>query len=258
MNGMLIGFMIGLSSAFHCLGMCGPIAMALPVNRSSNLSIASGALQYNAGRIFSYSVLGIFFGSIGLSLSGLKWMQWLSIFAGILMIFVAWHKVVSPRRSKLANKLFQLISSGIGKLVRSKSPFKLFGLGILNGLLPCGMIFIGLTNALVQATPLQGGLAMVFFGLGTLPMMFLVVFFASKISANWRLKFSKTVPYLMTIIGILVILRGMNLGIPYISPEIKITKAETNLELIEKPKVEMICCTPSSVDREACLVNDNE
>lgn len=245
---MLISFIIGLGSAFHCLGMCGPIAMAIPVNRSSDFSITSGALQYNFGRIAAYSLLGVILGSIGLSIAGLQWMQWLSITAGMIMILIAWHRFFNLGRSKLAGKLSSLIGTGIGKLLRSGSPFKLVGLGFLNGFLPCGMVFIGLTNALIQGSPVQGGMAMLFFGLGTLPVMFSVVFFASKLSGNWRLKFSGVVPYLMTVVGVLVILRGLNLGIPYISPEIKMSTitTEADLENMDKPQVEMVCCTPGT------------
>lgn len=244
---MLFGFIIGFSSSFHCLGMCGPIAMAIPVNRSSNFSIISGALQYNFGRITAYSLLGFIIGSIGFSFAGLKWMQWLSISVGLLMIFIAWHKIFSSGQSKLEMKLTQQISRGIGRLIRSKNPLKLTGLGALNGFLPCGMVFLGLTNALIQSSPLKGALAMLFFGLGTLPMMFAVAFFASKLSGNWRLKFSRAVPYMMTVVGILVILRGLNLGIPYLSPELRL-----NADNSEKPKVEMICCTPDKLEDNEC------
>lgn len=252
---MLLGFIIGLGSAFHCLGMCGPIAMAIPVNRSSVFSILSGALQYNSGRVLAYSVLGIIIGSVGLSIASLQWMQWLSIAAGILMILIAWHRLFTFGNTKVTGTLTGYIGSGIGKLVRSKSPFKLLGLGVLNGFLPCGMVFIGLTNALVQGSPVEGGLAMLFFGLGTVPMMFAVVFFASRLSGNWRLKFTKAVPYLMTVVGVMVILRGLNLGIPYISPEIKASAfaSEQDMENIRKPKIEMICCTPDASGNEKAV-----
>lgn len=252
---MLIGFIIGISSTFHCLGMCGPIAMAIPVSRSSNFSIISGALQYNFGRVAAYSFLGFLIGSVGFSFAGLKWMQWLSISAGLVMILIAWHKIFSSGQSKLEMKLTQQISRGIGKLIRSKSPFKLMGLGMLNGFLPCGMVFLGLTNALLQGSPVKGALAMLFFGLGTIPMLFAVVFFASKLNGSWRLKFTKAVPYIMTVVGILVILRGLNLGIPYLSPEIKISASEAGHS--EKPKVEMICCTPGNSGNDECKITNN-
>lgn len=246
---MLIGFIIGLSSAFHCLGMCGPIALAIPVNRSSNFTILSGAFQYNLGRIAAYTALGLVAGSIGLSFLTLQWMQWLSVAAGLLMILLTWHKLFASRQSKWEGKLTQQISSKIGKVIRSKSPFKLIGLGVLNGLLPCGMIFIGLTNALIQGSPFKGALAMTFFGLGTLPVLFPILFFASKLSGQRRLQFSKATPYMMTIVGVLVILRGLNLGIPYISPEINMVQTKNTLQ---KPKVEMVCCTSSPNTAENC------
>lgn len=244
---MLFGFLIGLGSSFHCLGMCGPIAMAIPVNRSSNFSIISGVLQYNFGRIISYSLSGLFIGSIGFSIAGLQWMQWMSIAAGLTMILIVWRKIFFYGQSKLAMRLTWQISHGIGKLIHSENQWRLTGLGILNGFLPCGMVFLGLTNAFIQSSPLKGASAMLFFGLGTLPMMFAVVFFASKLSGNWRLKFSKVVPYMMTVVGILVILRGLNLGIPYISPEIKLSSENS-----EKPKVEMICCTHTDSVNNQC------
>lgn len=244
---MLIGFILGLSSTFHCLGMCGPIAMAIPVNRSSNLTILSGALQYNFGRIFSYLLIGVVGGTIGLSFASLRWMQWLTILAGLLMILIAWHKILGLGQVKFVGGITTWISRNIGKLMRSKSPLKLIGLGSLNGLLPCGMVFMGLSNAMIQSTPFEGGLAMLFFGLGTLPIMFSVVFFSSKISGSWRFKFTRFVPYLMTIIGLLVILRGLNLGIPYLSPELKVVeqKGDVNSQSSNQ-KIEMICCTPEN------------
>lgn len=249
---MLIGFIIGLSSAFHCLGMCGPIALAIPVKRSSNFSILSGAFQYNLGRIATYTLLGLMIGSIGLSFSALQWMQWLSIAAGLLMIALAWHKLFSSGQSKLEGKLTQQISRGIGRVIRSESPFKLIGLGALNGLLPCGMVFIGLTNALIQDSLITSALAMTFFGLGTLPVLFFIVFFASKLSGHRRLKFSKAIPYIMTCVGLLVILRGLNLGIPYISPEINVIQAKG---ISQKTNVEMVCCTSSANETENCVKN---
>lgn len=251
---MLIGFIIGLSAAFHCLGMCGPIAMAIPVNRSNNWTILLGALQYNFGRVSAYTFLGFLIGSIGLSIASLQWMQWLSIAAGLLMTFIAWHQLFHFGQSKWTGKISITISRGIGKLFRSKSPLKLLGLGVLNGLLPCGMVFIGLTNALIQTSPLQGAMAMFFYGLGTLPMMLSVVFFASKLSGTWRLRFTKIVPYLMTFIGVLVILRGLNLGIPYFSPEIKLSETVLEHESTKKPSVEMNCCTSKTAD--ACKSNE--
>jgi sulfite exporter TauE/SafE len=100
-------------------------------------------------------------------------------------------------------------------------PFKLSLLGMLNGLLPCGMVYVGLTNALIAGSPMNSVFAMASFGLGTMATMLLVGFAANKISLQVRSNLRKIVPYMLTFVGLLVILRGLNLDIPYISPKIE-------------------------------------
>lgn len=242
-NYLLYGFIIGLTSNLHCIGMCGPIALAVPVNRSNNFTIISGILQYNLGRIISYSTLGLIVGSVGLSISSFGFLQWLSIIAGILMIVYAWRKYL--------RKLFgshipdiginSLIGKGLGRIIKSESRMKLFLLGSLNGLLPCGMVYLGLMNALITGNALDSSLAMTAFGIGTLPSMIAVAFAANKISNAFRMKLNRIVPYILTLVGILIILRGMNLDIPYISPRIELVKTADHTE-----KVEMSCCHSNS------------
>lgn len=237
---LLLGLILGITSNLHCIGMCGPIALAIPVNRKTNWTILSGILQYNFGRIFTYAILGVIVGSIGITIGTLGFLQWLSIISGIFLILFAWRKWFS---SKLIDKLptigiQSLISKSLGKVIRSKSPFKISLLGILNGLLPCGMVYAALINALLAGNPLGSSYAMIAFGIGTLPSMIAVGFAANRIQAATRQKFNKIVPYLLTLVGLLIILRGMNLDIPFISPKVSITKTES----IKEPKVEMSCC----------------
>jgi len=251
MNSILfLGFILGITSNFHCIGMCGPIALAVPVDRSSNRKILFGILQYNFGRILTYSLLGIIVGSIGITINTLGFLQWLSIISGIYLILFAWRKLISERFSGHLPSLGiqSLIGRTLGKVIRSNSPFKLSFLGTLNGFLPCGMVYAGLLNALSAGNPVGSGLAMIAFGIGTLPAMVAIGFAANRISTETRKKFSKVVPYLLTIVGAMIILRGMNLDIPYISPKVTITKSKSvdkkqeNETQAEKPQVEMSCC----------------
>lgn len=241
---IITGFILGLTSNFHCIGMCGPIAMAIPVNRSNNLTILSGTLQYNGGRVITYSVLGAIVGSIGLTINTLGILQWLSIIAGIGLILFAWRKYFSKLFSgKLPTFGIQsLLNKGLGKVIKSKSPFKLVLLGGLNGLLPCGMVFAALLNAILTGDILGSALAMTAFGIGTLPAMIAVTFMANKINANVRQKMNKAVPYLLTIVGVLVILRGMNLNIPYISPNTFVVEQIDEETGETETQVEMSCC----------------
>lgn len=237
---LLYGFILGLTSNFHCIGMCGPIALAIPVQRKNNLTILSGLLQYNVGRIFTYSILGAIIGTIGFSIEIVGIMQLISIISGVGMILFAWRKWITlkiPFDSGFAG-LNGFISRNIGKIIASNSPFKLIVLGILNGLLPCGMIYIALMNALLGGNPFNSAIAMSFFGLGTLPAMLFVGFAGNSISNALRQKMNKWVPYLLTLVGLLMVLRGMNLDIPMISPGVNVKKTIEK----HKPTVEVKCC----------------
>lgn len=236
---ILYGFIIGLTSNLHCIGMCGPIAMAIPVNRSNNWTILSGILQYNLGRVLTYSVLGVLVGMIGITATTFGVLQWLSIITGIILIIFAWRKWIGSRfEAKISIPgVNMFISRNIGKVIHSDLPFKLSLLGSLNGLLPCGMVFLALGNALLGGSALNSALAMAAFGIGTLPSMIAVGYAANRMSLSFREKLNKAVPYLLTIVGILIVLRGMNLNIPFISPQMKTVVSEQQDE-----QVEMSCC----------------
>lgn len=243
-------FIIGLSSGLHCIGMCGPLAMAIPINRSSNLRVLWGILQYNSGRISTYTLLGFLIGLIGLTATTFGVLQWISIVSGAFMVLFAWRTwFVHKLEQKLASFGIQrFISFGMGNLLAGNSPFKLFLLGALNGFLPCGMVYLGLANALLSGNSFGGALSMALFGLGTFPAMIFVGFAANKVSSGVRSAFSKLVPVILTITGILVMLRGMNLDIPYISPKITITQ-NSDSKQNQLPKTEMSCCHKPPVSK---------
>ncbi|MGB0391547.1 MAG: sulfite exporter TauE/SafE family protein [Salibacteraceae bacterium] len=213
---------IGLVSSFHCLGMCGPIAFALPLNRSSKLSGFIGGLAYNFGRLTTYGTLGFLFGLIGKSLVMAGAQRSLSIGAGAIMI----ASVILPKLSKKSNFdsiTFQYIGrlkSSLGKLFKKSSLESLFIIGVLNGLLPCAMVYIALAGAIAEGDASGGMVFMLFFGLGTIPMMFSATLLGSFISLSFRNKLQKLIPVMVFIIGVLFVLRGMNLGVHYLSPEI--------------------------------------
>ena len=187
---LLTGFILGLTSSLHCIGMCGPIAMAIPVNRKNNWTILSGVLQYNLGRVLTYAILGLLVGSIGLTVESFGILQWLSIISGVLLILYAWRKWLGHIfTAKLPQvNINGFVSKGMGSVLSSSFPFKLPLLGFLNGLLPCGMVYIALMNALLAGGQLSSSMAMILFGLGTLPSMIAVGFAAGKITGKLRSK----------------------------------------------------------------------
>lgn len=212
---------MGFAGSFHCVGMCGPIALALPLNRTNNLTKTIGILFYNFGRITTYVLLGVILGVFGAGLKLAGILQYVSITIGILIIV----SVLLPhllKRVKFTSTLYlkfnNWIKNRLGKYLTKKSNSSLLVLGLLNGLLPCGLVWVAMVGSVAYGSVGSGALFMLFFGLGTLPMLFALPYFSSSISATIRNKMTRAIPYIMVVFGILFILRGMNLDIPYISP----------------------------------------
>lgn len=214
--------MLGLFGSFHCLGMCGPIALALPLNTKSFATKLAGTLSYNFGRIVTYSFIGMLFGIFGKGLQLAGFLQATSIALGVVILL----SLVLPALFKKMNfsakwylKFNNWINKSIGIFLKRKSNGALFVLGLLNGLLPCGLVYIAVTGALVYGGPTEGALFMAIFGWGTLPMMGLLPLLSHTLSGSVRRKMTKAIPYVMALFAVLFILRGMNLGIPYVSPK---------------------------------------
>ncbi|MBI1835671.1 MAG: sulfite exporter TauE/SafE family protein [Flavobacteriia bacterium] len=236
MNTLLLwAFGIGVIANLHCLGMCGPIAMAIPINRSSKTTQFWGVLQYNFGRITTYSILGFLVGLIGLGIHFIGFLQSLSIVAGFGIIIYAWRKVIfdgTVIQNFSSNFLQKFTSKNMGKILKNNHSFKIFLLGLLNGLLPCGMVYTALITSITAGTPFYSMFCMLTFGLGTLPGMLVITLFANQLSIKFRGRINKVLPYFVTIIGLLILLRGLNLGIPYLSPEIKFSEKTKKVDSI--------------------------
>lgn len=214
-------FLFGLISSFHCIGMCGPIAMMLPVDRTNQAKKTSQITTYNLGRLMAYGTIGFVFGLLGKGffLAGIQ--QKLSIFIGIAMILVILipEKVFAKYNfSKPVFKVISKIKTTLGSQFKNKSYKSLFTIGLLNGFLPCGMVYVALFGAIAMQSVGFGVLYMILFGLGTIPMMSGVVYVNSFLTIPIRNKIQKIIPFTIVIIGVLFILRGLGLGIPYISP----------------------------------------
>ncbi len=230
----LIGsaFVMGLAGSLHCIGMCGPLALSLPVSHRNDGARVTGGLIYNSGRILSYSLLGLLFGTVGNFIIETKWQSVLSIILGVaILIYLIFPKKWFHYSSTNAfGKPLMFLRQQLGKLFQSKKMSSIFSIGVLNGFLPCGLVYLALTSSVISASPLSGGMFMLFFGLGTLPMMFSTVFMGNYLNQSLRHRIRNAVPVLLFFMAVLLILRGMNLGIPFISPEIS---SERQLQVIE-------------------------
>lgn len=214
------GLTLGLISSFHCVGMCGAFAFALPTHHLSTAKKMMGILLYNAGRVFTYSLMGLIFGLAGrqIYLGGLQ--QKFSILAGVLILIIVLQTFFRKKlyRIKLIDRFNISVQAFISNYIQQKKIYTLFLIGLANGLLPCGMVYFAIAGALVAGSIGGGVEFMASFGLGTMPLMVLISYFGFMINLSVRNTMRKSVPFVMAFMGLLLILRGMNLGIPYLSP----------------------------------------
>jgi sulfite exporter TauE/SafE len=228
-------FIVGLLGSFHCLGMCGPLVIALPVHATNKLQAITGRLIYNAGRICTYSLLGLILGTFGQSLSFFTSQQKLSVAIGILMLlFILIPGPVSQQFNFMSSvaRFTSSVKKQFSNQFKQRSYKAYLFSGILNGLLPCGLVYVALAGAIATGSSYTGMAYMALFGLGTLPMMLLVSFAAQYITMEWRSRLTKVIPAFTIVVACLFILRGLNLGIPMVSPSVAGTQAN----------IEVSCC----------------
>ncbi|MBB6371046.1 sulfite exporter TauE/SafE family protein [Chryseobacterium shigense] len=218
---ILSAIALGFASGFHCIGMCGPIALSMGLTKKQATNFYLQNLTYQFGRIFTYSLLGAILGIVGEGFEMAGFQQYLTIIAGVLLIIMALFsfggKDFASKIPFLSGFLFS-VKSNLGKLLQKADYRSRFTTGVLNGFLPCGMVYMALTASLAAGGIWQGASYMALFGLGTLPFMFAVVLAGNLMNQAFRIKILKAVPVIMIILGGLFILRGLELGIPYISP----------------------------------------
>ncbi len=218
---LVSALVLGLMGSFHCAGMCGPIAIALPLHGNAILQKIFGGVLYNLGRTLTYGVMGAIFGLLGQGVEMIGFQQKISVVMGGIMII----SVLFPSLFKNQYNLTTSWTRGVGKLkstlgkmfsIRSFS--SLFFIGLLNGLLPCGLVYMAIAGAIGTGDVGLGTLYMILFGLGTLPMLFSISLAGNILSIAIRRKINKLIPVLVILVGIFFVLRGLSLGIPHLSP----------------------------------------
>lgn len=209
--------LLGLLGSLHCAGMCGPLALALPQAGHSRLAYLGGRLAYNLGRVVTYCLMGVVFGLIGrtLVLAGIQ--RWVSIGLGVALL----AGLVASRKLALWGPVIQLVQklkTGMGAMLKQRTVRALGLLGLLNGLLPCGLVYVAAAGATATGSVSGAVEYMAVFGLGTVPMMLAISLSGRLVPFSLRLKLLKAVPAAVALLAVLLILRGMELGIPYVSP----------------------------------------
>lgn len=231
MNWIIPALTLGFLGSFHCIGMCGPIALSLPINTTSFFHKVSHLLLYNFGRTLTYSFLGLVFGTIGQTFNFFGIQQYLSITIGVIILmsifftsgFAAKHQITAS-----IYKGMNGIKKTLSKLFQRQGWMSVFSIGLLNGLLPCGLVYMGIAGALASGSYTNGALFMFFFGLAIIPVMLSLSFFGNLISLSFKNSIRSITPYVLSVMAVLLILRGLNLGIPYVSPKIQTDTAHVH------------------------------
>jgi sulfite exporter TauE/SafE len=213
-------FLIGFIGSAHCAGMCGPLALALPGTGNTRSTFIAGRAAYNLGRIATYGLLGAFFGLLGhgFAVAGLQ--RWVSLVAGAAILIAVATSRNDFALGASATRVVGWLKAGLGKLFRQRTFGALFAIGVLNGFLPCGLVYAACAGAVTTGNIAAGMLYMITFGLGTVPMMLALSFAGQKIQLPLRFRLQKLIPFSLVLVGVLLLLRGMGLGIPYLSPAI--------------------------------------
>jgi hypothetical protein len=216
---LLTAIVLGLVGSLHCAGMCGPLALALPMTGNSRATFVLGRVAYNLGRIVTYCLLGAAFGLVGQTLAFAGFQRWVSIAAGsaiLVGLFVSSRFAVSVPVARAV----AWVKSGLGALLRRRSVASVFSLGALNGLLPCGLVYAACAGAVATGGLLSGVEYMAAFGFGTVPMMLGIGLVGQKLQFTLRFKLQRLIPACLSLVAVLLILRGLSLGIPYLSPDL--------------------------------------
>ncbi|MAO08825.1 MAG: hypothetical protein CL596_08950 [Alteromonas sp.] len=227
----ITALLLGLLGSFHCVGMCGPIAFLLPLDRKNSFRKYSQLFLYHLGRLFTYAFLGLLFGLLGKSLYLFGIQQQLSIAIGILMILI----VVLPQHllgkysvTQPIYKIIGKVKSALGQQLKKRSPDTFFTIGFLNGFLPCGLVYMAIFGAIASGGLWEGSVYMLAFGLGTIPLMTTAIYLGNFLKGNTRQKIRKAIPVFVIIVGCFFIIRGLGLGIPYVSPKPIHNQVEAN------------------------------
>ena len=228
---LVLAFTLGLFGSLHCVGMCGPIVLLIPLQRQRKGFRYLQLGAYFIGKTLTYALMGLLFGLVGEGVFIAEYQQEFSIFAGLLMILMGLFSLLHLRVKGLGNPLlkgFSLLKNALGKQLSKKTITSSLSIGFLNGFLPCGLVYTALFGALAMGNWWGSMIYMTAFGVGTIPLMLLLILLGDFLPLALRRRLNQWLPLVVILVGILFILRGLGLGIPYLSP------ADTHLILHPK------------------------
>ncbi|NVK39456.1 MAG: sulfite exporter TauE/SafE family protein [Gammaproteobacteria bacterium] len=183
----LTAFLLGLFGSIHCMGMCGGIVGALALNTQHPRPF-SLQLGYHLGRITTYGLIGLLAGFIGLWLASTH--EWAGLImrtlSGVLLVLMGLYVLGTTSALIWLEKIGAYLWKWVQPFSKHVLPTRTFGqsvtLGLIWGLLPCGLVYSTLSWALVSANPIQSSTLMMVFGLGNLPALLSLAAFTTQLN----------------------------------------------------------------------------
>lgn len=199
---------LGFLGSVHCVAMCGPLALAVDSRSSGGLFISR--LVYNLGRTTTYAGFGLLFGAFGEGMAVLGFQRTLSVALGLILLLLAFahgrfQALVAA--SKVVMQLSHRVQTALGsRLGGHASPFTI---GLLNGLLPCGLVWAAAAGAAAAGSATGGALFMALFGLGTIPALLVTTYIGSSLGARFRHRLAGLAPIVLVLLAALLLARGL-------------------------------------------------
>lgn len=209
-------FLLGLAGSLHCVAMCGPIALALPLDRAARGRLLASLFVYNSGRILTYAMLGAAFGLVSQVIEVAGFQKWMTVAAGVFLLGLAFFSVrMESRLTSLPGlgPLFFWIKDRLARLLKINSNSSFFAVGLLNGLVPCGLVYAAIAATLTTGSPVRGAFFMLLFGLGTWPLMLVLGFGGQFFKSRFRQKMNWIQPILLGVAGVLILFRAFHIDL---------------------------------------------
>jgi uncharacterized protein len=218
---ILSALALGFAGSLHCVGMCGPIALLMPLSSTHSFARLANIFLYLLGKSTTYCGLGVLMGFFGTALQQAGWQEGLSLALGgvlVAVVAVMWLRPHWYHQNRATAAIGHLVFGGFSRLMAKPTPATPFFMGLANGLLPCGLVYIGLTAAVALGTVQQAALFMWFFGMGTMPMLAAFVLLARQFGQSFKHVIRPLTPLLLLLMGCMLILRGLHIHLPGLTP----------------------------------------
>ncbi|MEM6396251.1 MAG: sulfite exporter TauE/SafE family protein [Bacteroidota bacterium] len=211
-------FLLGIGGSLHCMSMCGPLVLAVPGLRADQGNQLTKLVVYHSGRVIVYALIGLIVGSLGWGLQLVNFQGTLAIATGLFIIGIALFKLDFKRlfvsKASSASIWQRTINKYFSIYIKKDGWTATLVLGMLNGLIPCGLVYVAIISAVNVNAPLHGALYLLAFGLGTMPLLFATSIIGKRVFQYISFNKRYLQQAVLVAVGLIFIWRGLNFNFP--------------------------------------------